>query len=306
MKKKLLFISFFIFVSMKIFGQANHYVISFEGTGLNENDPGHKLFIDTISNPDNIWQIGHPDKTIFNTAHSSPNVIVTDTLNSYPVNDTSSFTIIHLSNFGWANDMPNIFIDGWYNVNSDTLTDYAYIDFSPDHGNTWYYLDSALNNGCCFGPPNLQELPTFTGNSFGWKYFHYCLCASVTLPYGDTVLYRFTFISDNIQTNKDGIMFDDLYFEDDQVDGIIEFQNDNLISIIPNPTTNSINIMINGNDATNEKNDISIFNAMGKIIYQNRISSNQTTIDLSSFAKGIYFIKVQSGDKIYTDKVIVY
>ena len=82
--------------------------------------------------------------------------------------------------------------------------------------------------------------------------------------------------------------------------GFLEYK----ITVFPNPTNNSINLIIKDNDA-NAINDISIFNVMNKKIYQNLISTNQTIIDLSSFAKGIYFIKVQSGDKIYTDKVIV-
>ena len=34
--------------------------------------PGYSLQIDTLSNPNNIWQIGVPQKTIINSAYSSP------------------------------------------------------------------------------------------------------------------------------------------------------------------------------------------------------------------------------------------
>ena len=41
----------------------------------------------------NIWQIGASQKIIFDSAATVPNAIVTDTINSYPVNNVSRFTI---------------------------------------------------------------------------------------------------------------------------------------------------------------------------------------------------------------------
>ncbi|MBW7914274.1 MAG: hypothetical protein H3C54_11410, partial [Taibaiella sp.] len=50
-----------------------------------------RFIIDTANYPNNIWQIGEPQKTTFNSAHSYPNAVITDTINAYPVNDTSVF-----------------------------------------------------------------------------------------------------------------------------------------------------------------------------------------------------------------------
>ncbi len=253
-----------------------------------ENTPYlNRVLIDTSSNPGNIWQIGHPNKTVFNSAFSFPNVIATDTLNSYPINDTSSFTIIHIADLGWQFNY-TIYIDGWYYVNSDTLTDFGYIEFSPDLGSTWFYADSVVNHGCCFSGP--EKLPTFTGNSFGWQHFDYCLCTSTPVNIGDTVLYRFTFISDNIQTNKDGLMYDDLHF-DDMVEGIDEIQNDNLISISPNPVSDELRIQ---REKFSENPGIQILNYTGQILYDNLSLINET-INVKQFLNGIYFLK-------YSDK----
>ena len=52
-----------------------------------------QIEIDT-SNAGNIWQIGQPDKAIFDSAFSAPNAIVTDTVNYYPINDSSSFILM--------------------------------------------------------------------------------------------------------------------------------------------------------------------------------------------------------------------
>jgi hypothetical protein len=62
-----------------------------------------RIYIDTISNQDNIWQVGQPNKIIFNTAYSEPNAIITDTSNHYPTNDTSSLLLfIWHKKAGWV------------------------------------------------------------------------------------------------------------------------------------------------------------------------------------------------------------
>src|SRR5690349_9118432 len=52
-----------------------------------------KILFDT-THLNNIWQIGKPQKTAFDSAYSPLNVLVTDTINTYPINDTSIFTIV--------------------------------------------------------------------------------------------------------------------------------------------------------------------------------------------------------------------
>jgi len=48
----------------------------------------------------NIWQVGPPQKTIFSSAATAPNVLVTDTVNFYPTNNSSSFQFT-LNNFDY-------------------------------------------------------------------------------------------------------------------------------------------------------------------------------------------------------------
>jgi hypothetical protein len=51
--------------------------------------------------------------------------------------------------------------------------------------------------------------------------------------------------------------------------------------------------------------EVFIYNSLGQIVYQSTISNLQAQMDLSSQPKGIYFVKIQSADKIYTEKVVV-
>jgi len=277
-------------IAITSFGQAFWEINFDDNTYLN------KIIIDTIHNPSNIWQIGPPNKSVFTNAISNPNVIITDSTNSYPTNDTSSFTIIHIARYGWSLQYPKVDLGGWYFVNSDTLTDFGYFDFSADKGNTWYKADSSLG-ACTWGA--VEELPTFTGNSDGWKHFYYCFNTPVQVNMGDTILYRFTFISDSIQTNKDGIMFDNLHFED-WYESIQEIQNDNLISIYPNPVNDKLYININKRSGSEI---FQIIDYQGKIVCEkNNLTENY--IDVSMLANGIFILKY-SDKKYYSIKKFV-
>ena len=42
-----------------------------------------QFYADTISNPNNIWQIGKPQKKTLDSAYSGRNALITDTTNYY-------------------------------------------------------------------------------------------------------------------------------------------------------------------------------------------------------------------------------
>ena len=106
---------------------------NYESNHLTFEDTAHygKLFIDTVSFPDNIWQIGSPQKNILNEAFSPPNVIIPDTINSYSISDTSIFKVIHRVNIALALEQ-KMELSGHYKVDSDSLEDFGMIEYSPD------------------------------------------------------------------------------------------------------------------------------------------------------------------------------
>ncbi|MDR1847257.1 MAG: leucine-rich repeat protein [Bacteroidales bacterium] len=68
------------------------------------------------------------------------------------------------------------------------------------------------------------------------------------------------------------------------------------ISLYPNPASETINI------TCGEKiNSIEVVDLLGKVIYQ----GNKTTIDVSTFAKGNYFVRIYTDNGSITKKVIV-
>jgi len=294
---KKIFTLFFAFITVISYSQIYwNYNINFEDTSQL-----FRLEIDTISNPNNIWQIGSPQKTTLSNAYSSPNVIITDTINFCPTNDTSSFIVKHIAQMGFQK--PNaVILCGWYYVNSDTLSDYGMIEFSPDNGISWIDLlndsiliDTAYNLYWTWNPSNgSPEKPILSGNSGKWKYFytHLAVLGPVfNIQFGDTVLYKFTFISDSIQTNKDGLMFDNLHFVDVS-EGIEEISYEYIKSeCFPNPAQDVLTIKFENED--NSSFELFVFDITGKQIYnQTNIKSNQLSFTVADFKKGIYIYKL--------------
>ncbi len=76
-----------------------------------------------------------------------------------------------------------------------------------------------------------------------------------------------------------------------------EFENN--FSIFPNPATDKLNII----SPDNKIFSLNILNSFGENIYSTKATSN-LQIETSSFASGLYFIQVNSQNKLFTQKFI--
>lgn len=76
--------------------------------------------------------------------------------------------------------------------------------------------------------------------------------------------------------------------------------NPNRIKIYPNPTIDLVKIKI-----TKEVSNLTMTNVDGKIIYYSKIEISDKDIDVSSFEKGVYFLRYEIDRVVYSDKVIV-
>lgn len=73
--------------------------------------------------------------------------------------------------------------------------------------------------------------------------------------------------------------------------------------IYPNPNDGKFGVRI-ANFYTSENNRIEIFNVLGEAIYQKPLTDDKLSISFD-FPKGVYFVQVQSGNRIYQKKLIV-
>ncbi|MBI4946510.1 MAG: T9SS type A sorting domain-containing protein [Bacteroidetes bacterium] len=82
----------------------------------------------------------------------------------------------------------------------------------------------------------------------------------------------------------------------------------NHIQVIPNPSTGLFYLTINSDQFSKDASpafSITVSNVLGEVVYQSTTAAATTEIDLSAHPRGIYFVKVQSTDKVYTEKVIL-
>jgi hypothetical protein len=78
----------------------------------------------------------------------------------------------------------------------------------------------------------------------------------------------------------------------------------NSINLIPNPATTSFKIVVS--DKAILLNDLIIYNALGKKIYQFEFKNDlDKTIDVTKLNRGIYFVKLSSKDRLLTTKKLV-
>jgi Flp pilus assembly pilin Flp len=90
-------------------------------------------------------------------------------------------------------------------------------------------------------------------------------------------------------------------YKNNSLVGIPEILNPG-ISVSPNPTTGIINFKFSINSSI----QIYIYDIAGRIIYNNQLlmHNNQFQIDLSSFKNGIYIIKIQSDNNLYSTRIV--
>jgi hypothetical protein len=268
-----------------------------------------------------LWQIGSPHKTFFNSAHHGTEAIVTDTLNSYPPNDTSRFILTlyppYISTCGTV-------LTFSHKYDMDTLGDMGIIEASYDGGNSWLTLKDTMHSPGGWttfffnwnwdyhetsGMVNPHDT-IINGKSDGWIqsgfYWRWWIPvkSDTIIINPDSLMLRFTFISDSIIKNKEGWMIDDLsLWYETLCSGIAENSTDGSVSLFPNPTEGIINLSFS--EAV-EATEVEVLNSFGQVIMRKDMNFQPSNrLDLSGQAKGLYFIRLQTGSGVEVRKVIL-
>ncbi len=303
-----------LLICLSIIGRAQFITPLAIGDSTNFEVNASLVHIDTTAG--NIWQIGIPQKTFFGNALSVPYAIMTDTINSYPINNLSSFTIEYQDTnmFGWT--FPGIEIGFWHKYETDTLSDGGYVEISADSGASWtnvvqtigiapityfdnFYSDTDTIKG---------NIPCFNGTHTNWMFSQFLIQMFIpVMPTEPNVfnrdyyntskfMFRFNFKSDSVQTNKAGWIIDNVSVGIQTISGGI---NENSLSsfnveVFPNPI-NEQGIL----QAVSSKNEhdysISIYNSIGQEIKTSALDrNNQYIIKANELTSGIYFYSIRN------------
>jgi hypothetical protein len=257
------------------------------------------------------WQIGIPSKTLFDSAYSVTNAIVTDTLNDYPLNSNMHFDLQVQNNIPHAN-----LIEFWHKLDSDSLLDGGYIEVSKDTGVTWVnLLEEFEDNPHLLITENFYSSSDtlyngekgFSGSISEWKKVRVLIDWSYPVkafwPAGDFQI-RFKFISDNVETNKEGWVIDNLTISEviNSV-GVVEQNRINPL-IYPNPTTDQFTIQFNQQEPKEEL-IIVVYNTLGQEVANQKVIALNHIISLKENPKGIYKLIVKNSNTIVYNSTVV-
>ncbi|AXT56335.1 T9SS C-terminal target domain-containing protein [Aquimarina sp. AD1] len=248
-----------------------------------------------------LWERGIPTGTLLNDAASGQNVYGTNLAGNY-VDSSVSYLISNCYDLSLI-ESPILKFNMAFDIELDW--DFVNVEYSLNGGGSWSILGSASdanwynsntlpNNVNCNNCPGAQ----WTGTDSVLKEYSYDL---ISFTNEESFIFRFNFVSDQA-VNREGVIIDDLSIEGNLL-SIDDFENAPVLSLFPNPSSDVFNIQWrNANNVSYTVTDLA-----GKLIVsRNTVSSSENVaqINLSSFAKGMYFLNVNLDGVEETMKLI--
>jgi len=247
------------------------------------------FFMDT-SYQNNLWQVGAPHKMVFDSAQSMPNVLITDTINTYPVNDTSIFTLKLLQ----VIPCEGCLLTGLgflYQLDKDS-NETAKIELSLDSGQSW--TDVSIDT---FNLPGVHTTSPLHMTSGHWAFYSLSL-TDTPMQSNIMYLFRFSFISDSINTNKDGWEIDgfQFFYGGTSVKALNRPMSED---IYPNPSSGSI--YFKNEPAANTS--VRVYDMAGKEVYQT--STHKGRSMQLPLPDGHYILKYGAGKTVETSRLTI-
>ena len=297
-----LLVAFFACIT-SITATAQEYYQYFDGA---DTSIYNSVIISIDSSDTDVWQIGPPQKNIFTMAATVPNVIVTDTVNPYPPNDTSTFQFPVL---GWSWGI--MAIQWAQKIDLEEQMDHGIVEFSIDSGNTW---QNAFNNPYVYNfygydIANVDTLPSgeigFTGTDTLWRDIWLCYDMSWMQTFEDSLLVRFTFRSDSVHTMQDGWMIDNIMIHQTIIHTVGEKEQEDYLQIFPNPADDRFTISVQKTNGFHIIERMRLFDASGRIVDQWQNIPTNFFVDSRKYPNGIYQLEVRTNLRSETLQLVI-
>lgn len=306
MKTRFLFSTLMVIIINCIVAQGYRQYFDGADTICSPNIHPSAICISIDDDSTNIWQVGIPQKIFFNSAATFPNAILTDTINSYPPNNTSSFQFtIH----PWINR--GILAIQWkQKLDMDEGLDGGKIEFSVDAGTTW---QNAFNNPHVYNFYGYQSANqdtlsngdfVFSGTDSLWR--DIWLCYDMTwLSMNDSITVRFTFMSDSIDNGKDGWMIDNMLIHLTIIHTVSEVKPEKYLNVYPNPALDIIHIETQKIQDFHIIEEMVLMNSAGQIVDDWKNIPTKFFINAQKYSNGLYYLKVKTNIKSETVPIMI-
>lgn len=261
----------------------------------------NSLTIEMEDDTSNIWQVGPPQKVLFNAPATAPNVMITDTVNYYTASDTSAFWFEvpdEWQSFGilalqWKQKL---------DMDADLNGDYGKLEFSVDGGNSWEnaFLSPYVYDIYGFNSENLIQTnsgePAFSGLDTNWRDIWLCYDLSWLIGQEDLLRVKFTFVSDSVTAEHphEGWMIDNLIAHITFLHTVEEGERENYFNIYPNPADGRINIDIKKVQDFHIIEYLSLTDRSGRLIKEWHDLPTKFFIDTSDISAGMYTLNIRT------------
>lgn len=212
---------------------------------------------------------------IFSTENSVPRLEVNTLI---PINEGYQFEVSDVYNPILVTEMTYLFANGASNKGAPDESEWI-VQGSNDNSN-WDNLSDSFGMFTSNSAPNTGTISLTTSQPY--RYYRFVLAKAWTPNSTFTALQKLDFTVDS------------------QALSVKETSLDTSFTIFPNPSNSKIHINVNASDV--EVQNVSLISFGGKEVYQN---SNSNPIDVSSFAKGLYILKIVSNEGIVTHKKVM-
>lgn len=289
------------------YSTAQFYTQYFDGADTNVYNA---ILIDIDPDSLNVWQIGTPQKIIFDSAATQPKAIVTDTINFYPTNDTSRFIAKVVMNFpNWG-----IFALQWkQKLDMDTAFDGGIVEYSTDTGNTWVnvFNNPFVYNFYGFQSANADTLTggefAFSGTDSTWRDIWLCFDLSwiQQFQWGDTLFFRFTLLSDSVNNNKEGWMIDNMLSHITIIHTVKEVEQENYLKVYPNPASNIVHIQAQKIMDFHIIETMELVDPLGQVVDKWTNIPTKFWFDTNKYNDGMYYLKIKTNLQSETLPIVI-
>jgi len=256
----------------------------------------NSLFIELDPDTSNIWQIGQPQKTIFDSAATFPNAILTDTMKGYLPDNISRFSF---------KIQPDFFQFGilalqWkQKLDLDEGHDGGIIEFSLDNGITWQnvFNNPYVYNFYGFDPANQDTLVTgefaFSGTDGSWKDIWLCFDVSFLYLY-DSIPFRYTLKSDTVDSGREGWMIDNMLAHMTIIHTVNEKPQNDYFNVYPTVTRGPVNIKIIKLDDFHIIESMELMSLNGNVAERYGPCPTKFNINISEHPEGLYYLLIKT------------
>lgn len=142
----------------------------------------------------------------------------------------------------------------------------------------------------------------FTGTDTTWNNIWLCFDVS-WLSLSDTVMFRYTLISDDVDNGKEGWMMDNFLVHPTIFHTVNEKEQEEYLLVTPNPTSGEVHITARKTTSFHIIEKMELTDMAGNIVERFGVSPTKFTINIGHHPAGIYLLKIQTNLKTETFKI---